>query len=230
MSIQEKSIHSCGLPRNADRVRGVFPNVARLLSARKSRGLTQEHLAALAEVDVKTVRKGESNGRLDVNSLARVAAALGLTLPEVLADSAEALRRGRCTVVRCWQLAWLRRDVQQLLLGYDADAVVILPGGPIMPFSGRHQGHAAIASVAKNAWSFLTSLPSRDCDMQLFDSPSAVALQCRSQFKSSSNQLFPLSCTHIFQFKERKITRHQIEYDTLLLYSKLFDSAVAKSS
>ncbi len=229
------SVHENTLSRdyrnhgNAERTRGILPNFKRLLSARKSLGLTQEQVAVLADVDVKTVRKSESNTRLDVATLGRIAAALGLELCEVLAESTAAVRTSCRSTVRRWQFAWLRRDMQRLLLCYHADAVVVLPGEPFMPFSGRHQGHVAIASVCNVAWSFLTSLPGRGCDQLVIDSPLAVALQCFSQFASSKGHLFQLNCTHIFQFEKLQIVKHYIDYDTLLMSRVLFETQTTAS-
>lgn len=224
MSVHQSAVLRNRVPRpTRERSRGILPNVASLRSARKSLGLTQEQLAALAGVDVKTVRNGESGSRLDVASLTTIAAALDLELSEVLADSG-AVRKSRYSVVKRLQLAWLRRDAEQLLLAYHADAVLVLPGEPLIPFSGRHQGHTEIARVCERAWCSLTELPCRDSKQLVLDSPTAFAFRCCGRFRTNTHQLFRLSCTHIFEFEERQIIHHHIEYDTLALSRIMFQS------
>lgn len=57
------------------------------MSARVEPGLTQEQLAALADVDVKTVRKAEQGKRLDLGTLTRLAFALDTELNRVIRPS-----------------------------------------------------------------------------------------------------------------------------------------------
>lgn len=57
---------------------------ARLRAARQDKGLTQNELAELAEIDQANVSRVEA-GRAGLNAMLRVAAALGVTLEELAA-------------------------------------------------------------------------------------------------------------------------------------------------
>lgn len=58
------------------RLRGVEAHGAFICQARRLLGLTQEALATAANCDVRTIRRAENNGRLDIATLVRMASAL----------------------------------------------------------------------------------------------------------------------------------------------------------
>jgi transcriptional regulator with XRE-family HTH domain len=68
-------------------MRGSYADGERLRTARVGRGFTQEQLAALADVDVKTVRKAEHGKRLDAGTLARLALALEVDVRSVIQEA-----------------------------------------------------------------------------------------------------------------------------------------------
>jgi transcriptional regulator with XRE-family HTH domain len=65
-------------------MRGALANGKEFLLARTKLGLTQDQLAVLADVDVKTVRKAEHGKRLDLGTLTRLAHALKTDLQQLL--------------------------------------------------------------------------------------------------------------------------------------------------
>ncbi|MCA9204315.1 MAG: helix-turn-helix transcriptional regulator [Planctomycetales bacterium] len=64
-------------------MRGATANAKSAVKARQSLGLTQEELARLADVDVKTVRKAEHGGRLDLDTFTKLAFALQTDLNQL---------------------------------------------------------------------------------------------------------------------------------------------------
>ena len=66
-------------------MRGVTANGEVIRAERIARGLTQEKLATLAGLDVKTVRKAEHGKRLDATTLAHIAKALRVELSRLIA-------------------------------------------------------------------------------------------------------------------------------------------------
>jgi transcriptional regulator with XRE-family HTH domain len=217
MALHHQSENGCGLGdrRKEYRSRGVFPDGPSLIEARKSRGLTQEQLAAIAEVDVKTIRKGESTQRLDVATLKRITAALGLELPKTLADQSR-IREEHFAVIKSWQGAWYRRELQRLLDCYDPNAVLCLPGAPQLPFCGRHTGQSAIAKVCEIVWRLFASRPCSECEFFVAENPSQVVLRCCSQIITSRSSM-QLTSTHHFLVKDLKVIEHHVEYDTLMM-------------
>lgn len=218
MALQKHFESDCALDdhRRDRRTRGVFPNGQYLVQARKSRGLTQEQLAGIADVDVKTIRKGEAAKRLDLATLERITFALGLELPKIL-DNPPVARNDHFLIVKGWQLAWQRQALQRILNCYAVNACVVLPGAPPLPFSGRHAGHAAIAQVCERAWGSFISQPCKDSNFFVAERPDQVVLRCSNQICADRRPGIQLTSTHFFQIKDLKIVEHHLEYDTLMM-------------
>src|SRR6516165_9820252 len=117
---------SCG-PKT---MRGAKSNGEQIRAARFGRGFTQEQLAALAELDVKTVRKAEQGRRLDLGSLTRLAHALQSDLSRLIrpgrSNSDREVRR-REHIMR-WHRLWDAEDSDGLIALYHENAVLHLPG------------------------------------------------------------------------------------------------------
>ncbi len=63
-------------------------NGPRVRELRNQRSMTQEKLAAMSNVDLRTVQRAEQNRPVQLETLASIAAALGVTVPEItLRDS-----------------------------------------------------------------------------------------------------------------------------------------------
>ena len=65
-------------------MRGLRVNGERICELRKLLAMTQEQLAIRAACDVKTLRKAEQSGNVDVSTLRKLAAALGVSEEELL--------------------------------------------------------------------------------------------------------------------------------------------------
>lgn len=142
-------------------MRGAFADGAALRSIRVERRLTQEELARLAELDVKTIRKAESGGRLDLGTLERLGQALDalagrLTRGEIPEAAIEA--RNLAAVQRILR-AWDARDSESLIAGYQEEAALHLPGGPPIPLHGTFHGKDEIRRVCETAWSASRTAP-----------------------------------------------------------------------
>lgn len=180
-------------------------------------GLTQEQLAKLADVDVKTIRKAEQGKRLDLGTLTRVAYGLKTSLLHLIiptnAENISELKR-RESVMQ-WHQAWDDQDIEALLTLYDEEAILRLPGGPSLPTGGTFRGKSQIRTANLTAWSSCNTAPICTQDFSLFVCDDAVILNGKKSFCLPDGQLTPLACIHIFKFKAELIVDHQVEYDTL---------------
>jgi transcriptional regulator with XRE-family HTH domain len=129
-------------------MRGTLANSEELQLARLRCGLTQEELATLADLDVKTVRKAEHGLRLDLDTLTRLAYALECDLSQLIRPVRSETDRQitwRDAVMR-WHRAWDAHDMESLLSVYDDNAIMHLPGGPNIPFGGTSTWNARCLS------------------------------------------------------------------------------------
>jgi transcriptional regulator with XRE-family HTH domain len=198
-------------------MRGAIANGEYLQAVRVTRALTQEQLATLADVDVKTVRKAEQGKRLDVGTLARLALALGTELhriirgPTPLAD----LQTARRITVEKWRAAWDARDFEALLALYDDRIVLHLPGGPHLAWGGEFHGKEAIRRVNKMAWSLAPMVPVAPHDRFLIVCEDCAVLYGKRSLRLPDEREILLSSMHLFAFAGRLIVDHRVEYDTL---------------
>lgn len=198
-------------------MRGVVSHGERIRNARIAHGLTQEQLAARADVDVKTIRKAEQGKRLDVDTLARLARALQIEVGEVVArgsssDGPEEVRR---QVVQSWVAAWDAQDIEALLALYHDDAVMHLPSGPGNPFGGRFAGKAAIRQCNQQAWDTIKTLPARDGDFSIVVVDDTAVLQGTKRICLPDGREVPLTSIHMYKFAGDRIIEMRVEYDTL---------------
>jgi transcriptional regulator with XRE-family HTH domain len=198
-------------------VRGARANGKELRVARLRRGLTQEQLAALADVDVKTVRKAEHGMRLDLGSLTRLAFALKKELNRLirLSRSETEIQIRRRDVVIRWHRAWDARDMEAILTDYHEHAVMHLPGGPNIPFGGTFRGKDEIRRAFGICWSTCRTEPERAEDFSLLVSDNSVVLTGPKGVYLPSGELARLWCLQVFTFEGNLIFDHRVEYDTL---------------
>jgi transcriptional regulator with XRE-family HTH domain len=123
-------------------MRGAAADGGSIQSLRRARGLTQEELAKRAVCDVKTVRKAEKNGRLDLATLHRLAAALDVSTPQITrsADDSPGKQQANLRSVLSWLDAFNRRDVEGLVATFRADGVSHIPGADDIPSGGTYRG------------------------------------------------------------------------------------------
>jgi transcriptional regulator with XRE-family HTH domain len=198
-------------------MRGAKSNREQIRAARISRGLTQEQLAALAELDVKTVRKAEQGKRLDLGSLTRLAHALQSDLSRLIrpgrSNSDREVRR-REHIMR-WHRLWDAEDSDGLIALYHENAVLHLPGGPNIPFGGTFCGRHEIRQANETAWRTTRTAPARPGDFSLIVTDDSVILEGEKGVWLPSGELIRLGCVQIFTFEGDLIVDHRVEYDTL---------------
>jgi len=65
----------------------------RIIELRRARGMTQEALAAVVQLDARDVRRIEAGGNTTVHTLAQIARGLGTTIAELFAPPTARARR-----------------------------------------------------------------------------------------------------------------------------------------
>jgi ketosteroid isomerase-like protein len=198
-------------------MRGVFADGASIRSVRIDRGLTQERLADLAELDVKTVRKAERGCRLDLSTLGRLARALetvtGRLVRPDLAETATQTRHRQ--VVAAWIAAWDARDADGVLAAYHEEATLRLPGGPTIPFHGSFHGKDQIRRANDIAWTACRTDPVSPHEVAIHVADDVVVVEGPKGFRRPDGEVVRLWCVHIFTFREGRVIDHRVEYDTL---------------
>jgi transcriptional regulator with XRE-family HTH domain len=198
-------------------MRGAIAEGERIRTTRISRGLTQEQLAARADMDVKTVRKAEQGKRLDAGTLSRLAIALGVQVQTLVRGAADesAAQAFRRNVVERWQAGWDARDIDAIMTLYHDRAELHLPGGPQIPFSGVHRGKTAIRRAIELAWATAQTVPQQPEDYSLIVSGDSVVLHGRRGLQSPGGEAVWLSNIHVFTFEGGLIVEQRVDYDTL---------------
>jgi transcriptional regulator with XRE-family HTH domain len=198
-------------------MRGAIANGAQIRAARLSRGLTQEQLAVMAELDVKTVRKAERGKRLDLGPISRLAHALQIELSRLIRPApseTEHQIRLREHVMR-WQQVWDAHDSDAVVALYHDKAVLHLPGGPNIPFGGTFRGKEEIRRGNEAAWSTCRTAPAHPSEFSLTIADDTVFLQGVKGVYLPNGELVRLWCLQVFTFEGDLIADHRVEYDTL---------------
>ncbi len=198
-------------------MRGATANGKKVHAARTRRGLTQEQLASLAGVDVKTVRKAEQGKRLDARSLARLALALETNLQQLIRGAApgDPVQLTRRSVVEKWQRAWDAQDLAALMACYHQEAVVHLPGGPNIPFGGTFRGKAEIARANQSAWATCRTVPLDLAEISFVVGDDTVLMQGAKGVYLPRGDVVRLWSMQTFRFGGLLIVEQRVEYDTL---------------
>lgn len=197
-------------------MRGVIVDGPRLRSARVQRGLTQEQLATSADVDVKTVRKAERSGRLDVATLVRLATPLEVGVESVMQDGHhEATHSDLQAIAFRWLAAWDARDGDALMDLFHEDAVMHLPGAPLVPFGGTHRGRDAIRRANDLAWATARTTPEPTKNYSVIAGEDVVILQGYKGIQLPDGQVVRLWGYHLIRVDRGLIVDFRAEYDTL---------------
>jgi transcriptional regulator with XRE-family HTH domain len=206
-------------------MRGAQANGEQIQAARSARGMTQEQLASLAGIDVRTIRKAEQGRRVDLGTLTRISFSLDIDVGSLIVRtrSPEELGIRRRDAVRRWHHGWETHDVQTLLNVYHEGAVLHLPGEPDIPFAGEHRGKEAIRRAYEIAWRTCKSEPIFRGDFSLLVSDNTAVLSGKKEVCLVDSGSVKLSCVQIFTFVPggELVADHHVEFDTLRL-ARLF--------
>lgn len=198
-------------------MRGVSADGDNLRSVRIDRGLTQERLADLAGLDVKTVRKAERGRQLDLCTLGRLARALETVTSRLVRHDLPQTgiqTRRRDEVLR-WIALWDARDSDGVLAIYHDEATLRLPGGPAVPFHGTFRGKDEIRRANEMAWGTCQTEPVSPEDVAIYVMDDVVVVEGPKGIRRPNGEVVRLWCVHIFTFAERRVIDHRVEYDTL---------------
>ena len=189
----------------------------RIHNLRKAHGMTQEQLADSAGLDVKTVRKAEQGRRLDLGTITKLCFVLQTDLLHLIrpSRSAQELEIRRRDVVIHWQRAFNGRDLHGVSGCYHDEAVLYLPGAPLISFGGVFRGHKEIRHATQSFW--------KKCHPELLDERDFAILLCggtailqgHKALRLADGRLSPLHYTQTVIFTGESIVEHRVEFDTL---------------
>lgn len=200
-------------------MRGAQASGEQIHSARIARGLTQEQLASLAGIDVKTLRKAERGQGIDLGILTRISFALDLDISKliVVRRSPHELEIHRRDALLRWNRCFNAHDMGGLLCLYHDHAVLHLPGEPDIPFAGEHRGKEAIRRANEIAWKTFETEPMLNEDLSLLVSDNTVVLSGKCGVRLPDGCTEKRSFAQIFTFlpESELVVDHRVEYDTL---------------
>jgi transcriptional regulator with XRE-family HTH domain len=199
-------------------MRGMTANGDLIRDLRKAQGMTQEQLAEKAGLDVKTVRKAEKGHRLDLGTLTKLCFVLQAELGQLIirsGRSARDLEIRRRDVVIHWQRAFNGRDLDGLVRSYRDDAVLHLPGAPLIPFGGAFRGHKEIRCAAETFWKSCPTELLDEKDYAILVCGDTVIIQGHMGVRLAADSVCSLDYAQIITFTGELIVEHRVQYDTL---------------
>lgn len=135
-------------------MRGVAAKGNRIAELRRSLGLTQEQLARRADCDEKTVRAAEHSRPIDVATLQRLAAALGVTHSEIAVPAEKELLNANKRAVWRYIEAFNARSPDAVANSFLEDGCIMIMAGPELPGGGKwYRGHDGIREWATMSFS-----------------------------------------------------------------------------
>jgi len=211
-------------------MRGVYTDGETVRSVRTHRGLTQEELADLAGLDVKTVRKAERGGRLDLSTLTRLAVAMETVTGRLVRHglSEMGLLSCRRDAVLRWLAAWDARDADGVLALYHERATFRLPGRPVIPFHGTCRGKDEIRAAYETAWRTCQTVPASPEDVMIYVMGDTVVLEGLRGVRLPNGEISRLWCVQIYSFDGDRVIDHRVVYDTLE-FARLMEISVASA-
>jgi len=208
-------------------MRGSPVNGKRILTIRKSQGMTQEQLAAEADCDVKTLRKAEKSQRVDQSTLKRIAEALNVELPKLINAAALEREQANIQLVLDWQEAFNRRDAAAVAEFFHEDGSVTVMTDVPIPGGGEFLGKEAVYQWAKTCFETYLTEPITPEMMQIDAVRDLVFLRGKTDVEMTvinTNQSTKASATHEFRIKNGKILSHRVVTNTAL-FAKLVEQA-----
>ncbi len=209
-------------------MRGATADGEAILRLRADQGLTQEALAAAAVVDVKTVRRAEQGDRVDVRTLDKIAAALGVPTRVLIGrESDDASSRVERHIGRfhAWQEAHNRRDVEGLLAQYHPEGVIVIPGGEGVPGGGEFHGLDPIRRHFTESFAVFDVKPLGPGDYRIDGVGDLVwARGVGTATVRATGMTFSAMAVHELEFREGLIWRHTIVTDTASIRDRMSGS------
>lgn len=129
---------------SGSRERGVFAKGEKIRDLRILAGLTQEKLASTASCDPKTLRRAEHSERLDVESLARLAGALGVPLSDIVTGVSQDSEARSLAAIYRYMYAFNSREPDAVVQCFCEDGVIVVWADPGLPGTGEYRGHDGI--------------------------------------------------------------------------------------
>jgi transcriptional regulator with XRE-family HTH domain len=149
--------------------------------------MTQEQLAALGGVDVRTIRNAEESRRkLDVRTVAKIATALGREFGELIrpANAAQDACQSHLDVVRRWHRAVLAADISTLLSLPAHNIRFEILGADGILAGGGHQGCDALNSFLLDFFQRFRIASVRRHDYRIHAVDTLVFLRTTARMKS----------------------------------------------
>ncbi|MEZ6130772.1 MAG: nuclear transport factor 2 family protein [Planctomycetaceae bacterium] len=203
-------------------MRGVRTDGEQIAKLRKARGLTQEQLAAAADVDVTTLRRMEKGARrFDLRSVMSVADALAVDLchllPEVTANDVDQTAVNE-EIVRHWHDAFLASDLELVLALHTEDTVLEIPAAEGLPAAGNFHGIAQLREHLTELFQLFKVRAVREDDFQLHAVEDLVFLRTTATIEFlPAQKTFTTRHLNEFAFRDGKIARRTVIAD----YGKL---------
>lgn len=142
-------------------MRGIQTKGNAIRSLRRSRGMTQEQLAAAAEIDVRTLRRAEAaQQRVDLRIVVAVADVFGVDPTTLILPSGTETPTAERLIelVQIWGDAMIRADIEAILAMHTQDTVLELPGLHDLPTARDCIGIAALEQQLRDTATFLRLL------------------------------------------------------------------------
>ncbi len=202
-------------------MRGANANGDSIQRLRSAHGLTQEHLASIAGVDVKTLRRAERAERVDIRTLDKLAVALGVPSRQVLLPTdaaAEHDAERNAALFRAWNEAHFRCDLEETHALYHPEAIVSIPGAADLPGGGDYHGAEAIrAHLRMNYQTFQTEPVSPD-DYRIDTAGDIVWVRGTAiAVVRATGHRFTAMVVHELEVRDGLIYRHTIVTDTAVM-------------
>lgn len=204
-------------------MRGVMAAGDRITRQRRRQGLTQEQLAAQADCDVKTVRRAEHSGVIDMKSLKAIAAALNATHTELVVSApSSGSTLGESLEVQSILRRWLRafgdNDFDRVLPTVHRGAVLYLPGDNAVLYSGEHRGLKNIRTVLMRlVTSWTPRCAFKWSHKRLIEAKEAFIPFQLVWCKSMGTERETTPALFYMRLRNRKVSRLQIYWDTLTI-------------
>lgn len=178
---------------------------------RKTKGWTQEQLAQDCECSVRTVRNIEqSEKRIDVATLVRVADALEVTVADLTVADANrfpaSLLERHMQIVADWQQAYISCDVDRILQFHQPDTVLEMPGSESLEAGGTFRGIDELRAHLESAFQHIRVAEVHDekvhaVDNLVFSRPLSTMLAI------PTGKTFTARFLNEFEFRDEKICR-----------------------